>query len=367
MRGLSEWLSRRRLRKAVRHLLHEAAHLRRMREDIASSASIDAVRRAEEELRHARQSGDRQKMEEAAERLGAALELLAPPRAHPRLRENLEVLVVALVVAMGFRTYFIQPFKIPTGSMQPTLYGITVTPQKGKKWYDYFPINLIPLALFGERYQEVRARADGRLEARFDESEESIRLYVSGVPHDLPRGMVVNVQPGSQVRRGEILASGRVRLGDHIFVNKVIYNFSRPKRGDIFVFSTDGIDYPRIRPDSFYIKRIAALPGEQVQLDPPYLVVNGSPVIKPYPFERMQDKRKGYHGYQLPISDGRTRLALGFRGQTLKLSEFQYLPLGDNTMSSLDGRYFGGVDRKNIVGPAFMVYWPFGRRWGWVR
>ncbi len=40
-------------------------------------------------------------------------------------RENVEVLLVALAVAMGIRTFFLQPFKIPTMSMQPTLYGIT--------------------------------------------------------------------------------------------------------------------------------------------------------------------------------------------------------------------------------------------------
>ena len=40
-------------------------------------------------------------------------------------RENIEVLLVALAVAMGIRTFFLQPFKIPTGSMQPTLYGVT--------------------------------------------------------------------------------------------------------------------------------------------------------------------------------------------------------------------------------------------------
>ena len=43
-------------------------------------------------------------------------------------RENVEVLLVALAVAMGIRTFFLQPFKIPTGSMQPTLYGVTSNP-----------------------------------------------------------------------------------------------------------------------------------------------------------------------------------------------------------------------------------------------
>ena len=369
MSGIFHWLRLRKLRKQARHLLHEARHLRRMREDVADRASIDAIREAERALREAQQGRVPVEIEVRAEALGAAMDALAPKRNHPRLRENIEILVVAIAVAMGFRTYFVQPFKIPTGSMQPTLYGITVQAQLGRKWHDYFPLNLVQLALFGERYQEIRARVSGVVEARYDESEEAFRFYIAGVPHEMPRNMTLLVQPGyTRVEKGQILASGRVRLGDHIFVNKVRYNFSKPERGDIFVFSTKGIDYPRIRTDAFYIKRMAGLPGERLRLDPPYLVADGSRVMEPYPFKRLlEGEVGGYHGYRWPQFDGRMRVALGRPGQELQLSSTQYLPLGDNTLSSLDGRYFGGVERRNIVGPAFMVYWPFGPRWGLVQ
>ncbi len=46
------------------------------------------------------------------------------PYPHAVWRENVEVLLVALAVAMGIRTFFLQPFKIPTGSMQPPHYGV---------------------------------------------------------------------------------------------------------------------------------------------------------------------------------------------------------------------------------------------------
>ncbi|HMP76372.1 MAG TPA: signal peptidase I [Kiritimatiellia bacterium] len=365
---MMQWLERRRRRKMVRHILHEARHLRHMREDIAPEDDLAAMQAAEDALRAARKGGVPADIDAAAERLAAVMDQFAPHRSHPRVRENLEILVVAVVVAMAFRTYFIQPFKIPTGSMQPTLYGITVQPQLGRQWYDYFPLNLVPLALFGERYREVRAEVDGLVDSRYEESEELIRFYVGGVPHEMPRNMKLVVQPGyTRVKKGQLLASGRVRLGDHIFVNKVRYNFNRPERGDIFVFSTDGIDYPRIRTDAFYIKRMAGMPGERIELVPPFLLANGEPIREPMPFARLQDRSLGYNGYQLPYTGDAIRTALGRPGQELHLSETKYLPLGDNTMSSLDGRYFGGVERKNIVGPAFMVYWPLGNRWGWVR
>lgn len=54
------------------------------------------------------------------------------PYPHHAWRENVEVFLVAIAVAMGIRTFFLQPFKIPTGSMQPTLFGITSVPDFSK-------------------------------------------------------------------------------------------------------------------------------------------------------------------------------------------------------------------------------------------
>jgi hypothetical protein len=50
---------------------------------------------------------------------------------HPEWRDNVEVFLVAIAIAMAIRTFFAQPFKIPTGSMQPTLYGVTLEDRRG--------------------------------------------------------------------------------------------------------------------------------------------------------------------------------------------------------------------------------------------
>ena len=164
------------------------------------------------------------------------------------------------------------------------------------------------------------------------------------------------------------MASGRLKIGDHIFVDKIRYNFTRPKRGQIIVFSTDTIQYPRIRPNSFYIKRLAALPGEEVSIDPPYLMINGQRITEPYPFHRLlTDKENGYIGYTLPHQQPGLSAFIGESSDKKILGPRNYLPLGDNTAFSLDGRYFGPIDRDSLVGPAFMVYWPFTKRWGLVQ
>jgi len=87
------------------------------------------------------------------------------PYPHASWRENVEVLLVAIAVAMGIRTFFLQPFKIPTGSMQPTLYGITHESFRGREDVK-FPSGLSALVdswLSGVPYFRVVCEADGEL------------------------------------------------------------------------------------------------------------------------------------------------------------------------------------------------------------
>ena len=91
-------------------------------------AEIDS-RRAD--LIAAVKSKDRAKVDEASKQIRAACENSLP---HEKplgwLEENVEVMFVAIVIALGLRAYYLQPFRIPTGSMQPTLNGIVGTPLK---------------------------------------------------------------------------------------------------------------------------------------------------------------------------------------------------------------------------------------------
>jgi signal peptidase I len=377
------FFERRRYAKLVRHLLREARHAKNMRGDVADPEFLLQLGVAEATLAEAWVTRDAEQIEQAGEELSDSILKVSPTRSFPRIRENVEILAVALAVAMGCRTYFVQPFKIPTGSMQPTLYGITVQPQASRTFMDTAPLNIIQLALFGERYIEVKASLSGQVDTRYSVDEESMVFYVKpvsvrgehgddiqapAIPHKIRRGLTLYFSPGDYVSEGQVMASGRLKIGDHIFVDKIRYNFTRPKRGQIIVFSTDAIQYPRIRPDSFYIKRLAALPGEAVSIDPPYLVINGQRVEEPYPFHRLlTDKDEGYIGYTLPHKQPDAQAFIGSSGDKKVLGPRSYLPLGDNTAFSLDGRYFGPVDRDSLVGPAFMVYWPFTKRWGPVQ
>lgn len=365
------FFQKRRLRKQVKHILHDARHARHMREDIADPHEIEAICATERAVKEAWQRYDYEAVERKAEELIRQTQALYPPRNHPRIREYVEIVVVAVSVAMAFRTFFVQPFKIPTGSMEPTLYGIKVEPQIGKGIMDYYPFRLIRLAAFGDRYVEIRAARSGPVDRII--RDDPYIYSANGVIPPLRLGMALHFEIGDYVEKGQVVASGRMRVGDQIFVNKVRYNFVRPQRGDVFVFSTDDVHHPEVQEDTFYIKRLVGMPGETISLDPPFLMADGERILEPDVFRRqVYERDKGYHGYVFPTWNQRMAEQLPVpvlvnEKSVLRLSDTAYLPLGDNTMHSLDGRYFGGVPQENIVGPAVMIYWPFSERWGRIR
>jgi signal peptidase I len=363
------YLQRRRLKKNLKHLLHEARHARYMREDVEPAEAIAAVLEAEAALTKAWEARDMEALDKASEELSHRVEAIYPPQKHPRAREYIEILVVAVSVAMAFRTFFIQPFKIPTGSMEPTLYGIKVEAVSARTMWDRFPLSIGRFLVFGERYVEIKARRSGVIEQMMHNKEEGIIFSQNGLVPPFRDDFMRHFQVGDYVVKGQVLASGRIKSGDHIFVNKVRYNFTRPERGNIFVFSTDHVDYPGVKKDTFYIKRLVGLPGEAISIDPPYLVADGQRVLDPDVFDRQAHAREqGYMGYVIPQYHPTMKTpAIHRMNQAYQLASNEYLPMGDNTLHSLDGRYFGGVPQDNIVGPAFAVYWPISPRWGWVR
>jgi len=361
-----------RARKELKETQHHAKHVRHMHEDIADPELIAKLRMAEELAHAARKSGKRELMTAAGNALEKICLKISPPRKHPKVREWVEVAFVALGAAMAIRAYFFQPFKIPTGSMQPTLYGITEGEATTISLDD--PVSKVAnRVLFGERHFAVRAKADGRIRTTLNydgtqklyyqpNPDDTITIYISGVAHRIPIKLVQYCRFGEDIRAGESIVKKVIKSGDYILVNRLKYNFIRPKRGDITVFDTRDLTHPRVRDNAYYIKRMVGLPGETISVDPKFLLVNGEKPNDPR-FDKVfyNDDYSGYlFGQSSNVPSDPVPL-IGKPGDSITLAGDEYLFFGDNTSQSLDGRYFGAVKRKRILGPAFFVCWPFDR------
>ena len=125
----------------VRNAFAVHKHYRRLlasQSDILAAPAIAAVQLKLDELRTAIAERHSGRINIKGEELQSAAEQYLKPYPNAVWRENVEVLLVALAVAMAIRTFFLQPFKIPTGSMQPTLFGVNSAVDEMKEmrpWY----------------------------------------------------------------------------------------------------------------------------------------------------------------------------------------------------------------------------------------
>jgi len=184
-----------------------------------------------------------------------------PKKQKSVFREYTEAIVVALILALVIRTFIVQAFKIPSGSMLPTL-----------------------------------------------------------------------------------------QIGDHILVNKFIYHFVSPHRGDIIVFK-----YPREEGRDF-IKRVIGIPGDKLTIMKKEVFINDRPLNEPYAVHSdssIQDESFSPRDFYGPVI----------------IPPGRYFMMGDNRDHSMDSRFWGFLDQGKIRGKAFIIYWSwdgekFRPRWG---
>ena len=309
--------------------------------------------------------------------------------------EMVESLFVITVVFLGIRTYYVQPFRIPTNSMWPSLNGIVVHPVEQ---FPSLPVRVWHTLTLGSSYVDITADkpktithiADYREWVLFtktvitfdDGSSVSIPaasgtvvqyLREQGKLRDTPLGSVY-----MPYAAGETIMRARVDAGDMVLVNRMAYHFRHPRRGETFVFDTRGINTassPGMREQSggtHFIKRLCGVPGDTISISSPDLVVNGARATEPG-ILRVEECRPpyrtpGYYG----LSPLHHPMAYLKRGSSIMLDASsperpwmrEYLALGDNTTNSLDSRYWGPVRQFNVLGPACLTLWPFTQHWG---
>ena len=434
----------------------------------------------------------------------AKLKEKIPSRKYEGLAENLDVLLVAFSLAFAVRALFLQPFKIPTSSMQPTLHGVNVYDdmvnsrpgqlttaeylreklgQNIAHEDDHLLRRFLNALYYGQSYAEVTPSQNGTITGFAPATIKDVVQNRLGIPllqsfskvfttigplyfpipfHKLDGKR--DIIGGPSFSADQTIYKGVSEDGDHLFVNRVIYNFRNPQRGDIAVFMThDILQHDTSLRGQFYIKRLVGIPGDILRIrnnKQAFLVDaqgNETPLSdKHHPaFKKIYSFNAGYHGHtrayekakpylidgdnEIQIRHGSLIMAAftkddkgnyayntgpilqqdpdgkfywklhtlakadtdtfelhtdtahvyfkkeggiyalysiihkdGYEARfeeeydEYKLGDNQYFMLGGNSEHSLDSRYWGPVPRKNIIGTAFSVFWPFSHRWGFA-
>ena len=115
--------------------------------------------------------------------------------------------------------------------------------------------------------------------------------------------------------------------GERVIVDKISYQLHPPERGDIVVFGGHGT--------LNLIKRIVGLPGETIEVHGNQVFINGQALAEPY----LTQPTVG----SMPAQE---------------IAADHYFVMGDNRSNSQDSRAFGPIQISDIVGRAWIIYWP---------
>jgi signal peptidase I len=372
------------MRKHVQKLLNS-------QRDILSPQAVDGVQAAMQEMQTALDSNaDDAVLQKQMESLEKAATKWIKPYPHAEWRDNVEVFLVAIVVAMGIRTFFLQPFKIPTGSMQPTLFGVVTKDLRADPTFKMpgFFQRAFELAAYGVTYHQIIAPQDGEvvrlgpLEHLFRFiNRQTIWVQYGGAGSEVPLTLWFGPDDGKNqydaglmrpylFRKGEPIIRFKEATGDHLFVDRFTYNFHPPRRGDIVVFMTRGIEEIPNQ-DQFYIKRLIGLGGDSVSIgEDRHVRINGRRLDASTPhfenvygFDPKVSPRDSHYSGHILENDERSRLRTP--SDSIKVDPDHFVVFGDNTVNSLDSRYWGELPEQNVIGKGFFVYWPIGNRFGW--
>jgi signal peptidase I len=410
----------RKMRATAEHWIELAERVWHYRRDLLTEPETQRLLGHTQEVREAvRTRQDAAKLKLLVERLEETLRQVGG-RVYPKtsLVENVEFFLMAAIVILGIKVYFVQPFKIPTNSMWPSYYGMTPEVYPKGEPAPSLARQAARFVLFGAVHHELVAPESGtiRVPVRYNDMFGSdgrvafdqvdgrkwlvlptkVRQYLFYVnetpvklqlPLDFDFDLAVreafgvtsdqmirlaqrSARSGGGIRwvdlpvkaeAGKSFLSFDVMTGDQLFVDRVSFHFFRPEVGQGFVFRTGNIpEIAKDYGDQYYIKRLVGRPGDVLEVKEPALWRNGAPITGAKAFEMNANREGKFRGYTYAPE---SQAMLLQRGTTAKVPANFFLALGDNSLNSADGRYWGYVPAKDVVGKPLFIYFPFTSRW----
>ena len=226
----------------------------------------------------------------------------------------------------------------------------------------------------------------------------------------MPNRIGLPLNPNRAYHKGENVIKLRIHAGDYMFTDRLTYNFRPPKRGEIVVFETAGIEALPISDQStYFVKRLMGLGGDRLTLKQDYLVDDLPPYIHlgilqgEFNMNLPPDVRQEIEQGKVPIGHlvvngkditpatkhfenlytfsnppkgatilkyvennyyGNAMIGGLSPGEEYDVAPHHAFVMGDNTFDSLDSRYWGDMPETKIIGKPAFVYWPVTRRFG---
>ena len=169
-----------------------------------------------------------------------------------------------------------------------------------------------------------------------DEKVRGFMRWVFEIVVTLVLAAMVGIMLFQTVTMQESSMEPTIAVGDRFFINRVVYKFSSPKRGDLIVFRTNASDDAAL-----HIRRVIGLPGETIQISGGRILIDGEAYKE---------------GKDFPIISNP-----GLASSSITLESGEYFVLGDNRNNSEDSRYadIGMVKKRYIAGKIWFTCAPF--------
>ena len=339
--------------------------------------------------------------------------------------DNVDVVVVAGILALTVRSFFIQTFQIPTNSMYPTYFGMTpyvysvgeetpnMAAKVARKVFKGASNYSVAAPMGGEAFIEINRRDDisknggiFRNEIRptrwlgvlpslekvyfFNIGGQSVELAVPADfsldsvmakahprgenPQDLTSYFYALDKPGKTVqkngrtymplgefKKGESVLNFDILAGDMLLVDRFTYNFRKPRVGEPIVFRTGSIEGMK--------KYNGGVADDKYYIK--RLAGQGGDTLKIEGTTLMRNNEPVKGSAAFDANANKAGEYPGYQqegdfkdGKSVTIPMKHYYALGDNSASSLDSRYWGSFKDDALVGKPLVIFYPFTKRWG---